>query len=80
MFDDASEITTYQGEDSAVWLVAFQSKEAAVRCRNSQAFKDAHGPSADVRLIRITRDYGKANRKEAPAGADEAQAASLAES
>ncbi|KAK4621901.1 hypothetical protein CLAFUR4_07525 [Fulvia fulva] len=69
IFNDASEITAYQGEKSIVWLMPFQSKEAAVKCMASQAFgKLQHTPDA-VRLMRIMRDYGKSNRKEAPAGA-----------
>ncbi|KAL9125668.1 MAG: hypothetical protein Q9217_005163 [Psora testacea] len=67
--------TNYVGEKSAVWISGWPTEAAATEFRKSLARTQGD----DVHLVRVVRDYGKHDRKEAPEGADAAQAASVTE-
>lgn len=56
-----------------LWISGWPDKAAAEKFVDS--VKRVEGD--DVRFVHIVRDYGKFDRKEAPKGADEEQAASV---
>lgn len=67
----------YHNENSALWISSWSSEGAAVKFENSIL----RTQDDSMHLIRVERDYGMGNRKEAPPaapeGADAAQDASL---
>lgn len=74
IFDEAFDITPYANDTNVVWLISFATKKAAVKCRASQAYENVRKGSEDwTHLIRVERDYGKNDRKEAPMDSDSLQ-------
>ncbi|KAI9842338.1 MAG: hypothetical protein M1837_007330 [Sclerophora amabilis] len=67
--------TVYQGEHHVVWISSWPTKAAAIELEKSVSRTEGD----NSHLVRIVRDYGKNDRKEAPEGADAAQAASVSE-
>lgn len=64
----------YHGAENVLWLTAWSSKTAATKFKDS--IRGVNGQV--VHVIKVARDYGKFDRKEAPKGADEAQDACIA--
>ncbi|KAL8942669.1 MAG: hypothetical protein Q9216_001523 [Gyalolechia sp. 2 TL-2023] len=64
-----ADLDVYQGEKSFVWICGWKSLAAAVGF--SKAVKRVE--SDGLIFLEVKRDYGRFERKEAPAGADEAQ-------
>lgn len=67
--------TVFQSEHLIVWLSGWRTKAAVVGFLGSVVGVDGDA----VHLVRVKRDYGISDRSEAPAGADEAQDASVRE-
>lgn len=71
IFDEAFDITPYANDKTVVWLISFATKKAAVKCRASQAYANVQkGADEMTHLVRVERDYGRWDRKEAPEDAD----------
>ncbi|EME77897.1 uncharacterized protein MYCFIDRAFT_200286 [Pseudocercospora fijiensis CIRAD86] len=71
IFDEAFDITPYANDQTVVWLISFATKKAAVKCRASQAYGNVQkGAEEMTHLVRVERDYGRFDRKEAPCDAD----------
>ncbi|KXT02926.1 hypothetical protein AC578_10625 [Pseudocercospora eumusae] len=71
VFDEAFDITPYANDQTVVWLISFATKKAAVKCRASQAYANVQKGDEDMtHLVRVERDYGRFDRKEAPGDAD----------
>lgn len=65
----------YQGGKSVVWISGWKDDFAAAGF--GKVLQRVEGDS--VQLVRVERDYGKNDRKEAPEDADAAQAGSVVE-
>lgn len=65
----------YQGGKSVVWISGWKDDLAAAGF--GKVLQRVEGDS--VQLVRVERDYGKNDRKEAPEDADAAQAGSVVE-
>lgn len=66
---DLVDSAMYQSEQCVLWLASWPTEAAAINFKD--LIRRVQGDAAH--LVRVMRDYGKLDRKEAPKAADEAQ-------